>query len=102
MPEDINGRTKLKVVYVVLEAQYQSALTAAVRNINATRDKVCGSVPQSLLVQFACLVRSLEILKPRRKHTNLRMSYFASHAMVKREELLLNAIRFSWQYLCRQ
>ena len=36
----MNGRTKLKVVYVVLEAQYQSALTAAVRNINATRDKV--------------------------------------------------------------
>ena len=25
---------------MVLEAQYQSALTAAVRNINATRDKV--------------------------------------------------------------
>ncbi len=40
IPENINGRMKLKVVYVVLEAQYQSALTAAVRNINATRDKV--------------------------------------------------------------
>ncbi len=40
IPEDVGSRTKLKVVYVVLEAQYQSALTAAVRNINATRDKV--------------------------------------------------------------
>ncbi len=40
VPEDVKGRTKLKVVYVVLEAQYQAALTAAVRNINATRDKV--------------------------------------------------------------
>jgi len=40
VPENVNGRTKLKVVYVVLEAQYQSALTAAVKNINATRDKV--------------------------------------------------------------
>ena len=40
IPEDVGGRTKLKVVYVVLESQYQSALTAAVRNINATRDNV--------------------------------------------------------------
>ena len=48
VPEDVNGRTKLKVVYVVLEAQYQSALTAAVRNINATRDKVVTSAA------FAC------------------------------------------------
>lgn len=50
VPEDVNGRTKLKVVYVVLEAQYQSALTAAVRNINATRDKVCDSAPRRVLV----------------------------------------------------
>ena len=41
VPQDPRGRTKLKVVYVVLEAQYQSALTAAVRNINLTRDQVC-------------------------------------------------------------
>ena len=40
VPESVDGRIKLKVVYVVLEAQYQSALTAAVRNINATRDQV--------------------------------------------------------------
>jgi hypothetical protein len=40
VPDSVDGRIKLKVVYVVLEAQYQSALTAAVRNINATRDQV--------------------------------------------------------------
>ena len=37
---DVKGRTKVKLVYVVLEAQYQSALTQAVRNINAGRDNV--------------------------------------------------------------
>ena len=37
---DVRGRTKVKLVYVVLEAQYQSALTQAVRNINAGRDNV--------------------------------------------------------------
>ncbi|MEB3279005.1 MAG: magnesium chelatase subunit H [Lyngbya sp.] len=33
-PDNLNGRALLKVVYVVLEAQYQSALSAAVRSIN--------------------------------------------------------------------
>ncbi|MEB3830518.1 magnesium chelatase subunit H [Phormidium sp. CCY1219] len=33
-PEDPKGRSVLKVVYVVLEAQYQSSLSAAVRSIN--------------------------------------------------------------------
>lgn len=37
---DAKGRTTVKVVYVVLEAQYQSALTTAVKNINAKRDNV--------------------------------------------------------------
>jgi len=51
IPEAVGSRTRLKVVYVVLEAQYQSALGAAVRNINATNSKArccacehcCGS-----------------------------------------------------------
>ena len=30
----------VKVVYVVLEAQYQSSLSAAVKRANATNDKV--------------------------------------------------------------
>jgi hypothetical protein len=50
VPQDPRGRTKLKVVYVVLEAQYQSALTAAVTNINLTRDQV--GVPE----HHACVV----------------------------------------------
>ena len=33
-PDDLNGRSLLKVVYVVLEPQYQSSLSAAVRSIN--------------------------------------------------------------------
>lgn len=37
---EVHGRTKVKVVYVVLEAQYQSALTTAVKNINAKRSNV--------------------------------------------------------------
>ncbi|NMG59264.1 DUF3479 domain-containing protein, partial [Geitlerinema sp. P-1104] len=34
-PDDLNGRTLIKVVYVVLESQYQSALSAAAQAINA-------------------------------------------------------------------
>jgi hypothetical protein len=37
---DAKGRTKIKVVYVVLESQYQSSLSAAVRNINEKRKEV--------------------------------------------------------------
>ena len=37
-----NGRTVVKVVYVVLESQYQSSLAAAVKNINAKRPEVGG------------------------------------------------------------
>ncbi|MDX2100423.1 MAG: magnesium chelatase subunit H, partial [Leptolyngbyaceae cyanobacterium bins.59] len=33
-PDDLRGRTLIKVVYVVLEPQYQSSLSAAVRSIN--------------------------------------------------------------------
>ena len=56
VPEDVKGRTKLKVVYVVLEAQYQSALTAAVRNINATRDKVQPDSLPTFLLLGTCLI----------------------------------------------
>lgn len=31
VPDDVAGRVKVKVVYTVLEAQYQSALTAGER-----------------------------------------------------------------------
>ena len=33
-PDDLRGRHLLKVVYVVLESQYQSALSKAVKSIN--------------------------------------------------------------------
>eukprot|EP00217_Crustomastix_stigmatica_P012631 CAMPEP_0183793870 /NCGR_PEP_ID=MMETSP0803_2-20130417/3490_1 /TAXON_ID=195967 /ORGANISM="Crustomastix stigmata, Strain CCMP3273" /LENGTH=1445 /DNA_ID=CAMNT_0026038259 /DNA_START=48 /DNA_END=4383 /DNA_ORIENTATION=- len=36
-----NGRTCVKVVYVVLEPQYQSSLTAAAEKINAGNSEVC-------------------------------------------------------------
>lgn len=41
VPEAKPGVPVVKVVYVVLEAQYQSSLSAAVRNINRTRKEVC-------------------------------------------------------------
>jgi magnesium chelatase subunit H len=40
VPDDLQGRTLIKVVYVVLEPQYQSALSAAVRSINQHNPKV--------------------------------------------------------------
>jgi magnesium chelatase subunit H len=39
-PENKGDRVCVKVVYVVLEAQYQSALSNAVKNINSKNDKV--------------------------------------------------------------
>ena len=41
VPEAKPGVPVVKVVYVVLEAQYQSSLSAAVRNINRSRKEVC-------------------------------------------------------------
>mmetsp|Transcript_19225 Transcript_19225/g.48335 ORF Transcript_19225/g.48335 Transcript_19225/m.48335 type:complete len:1421 (+) Transcript_19225:248-4510(+) len=40
-PENANGRKKFKVVYVVLESQYQSSMTIASKRINAGQDNVC-------------------------------------------------------------
>ena len=40
VPADVGARTKVKIVYVVLEAQYQSALSQAVQAINKKNDKV--------------------------------------------------------------
>jgi magnesium chelatase subunit H len=37
---DAEGRVKVKVVYVVLEAQYQSALSQTVKKINSTNKQV--------------------------------------------------------------
>jgi len=47
-----NGRLKLKVVYVLLEAQYQSALDEAVRAINAANPDVCYEMVGYLLEEL--------------------------------------------------
>jgi len=41
VPDDPNGRAVFRVVYVVLESQYQSSLTAACKRINAMQPDVC-------------------------------------------------------------
>jgi magnesium chelatase subunit H len=40
IPTNLNGKTKFKVVYVVLESQYQSALTKACDSINNGKENV--------------------------------------------------------------
>jgi magnesium chelatase subunit H len=40
VPENVGGRTVFKVVYVVLESQYQSSLTVASKRINASQPNV--------------------------------------------------------------
>eukprot|EP00775_Hariotina_reticulata_P013861 gene13861-13983_t len=49
---EVNGRVKVKVVYTVLEAQYQSALTAAVQAINASNKTVCFELVGYLLEEL--------------------------------------------------
>jgi hypothetical protein len=49
---EVNGRVKVKVVYTVLEAQYQSALTAAVQAINSTNKTVCFELVGYLLEEL--------------------------------------------------
>jgi magnesium chelatase subunit H len=51
VPES-NGRPVVKLVYTVLESQYQSSLTAAVQQINATSDKVCFEIIGYLLEEL--------------------------------------------------
>jgi hypothetical protein len=36
-PENVNGRKKFKIVYVVLESQYQASMTVACKRINAAQ-----------------------------------------------------------------
>eukprot|EP00193_Tetraselmis_chui_P012881 CAMPEP_0177771118 /NCGR_PEP_ID=MMETSP0491_2-20121128/11369_1 /TAXON_ID=63592 /ORGANISM="Tetraselmis chuii, Strain PLY429" /LENGTH=1394 /DNA_ID=CAMNT_0019288541 /DNA_START=132 /DNA_END=4315 /DNA_ORIENTATION=- len=49
---EANGRVVVKVVYTVLESQYQSSLSAAVNNINATNKDVCYEVVGYLLEEL--------------------------------------------------
>jgi magnesium chelatase subunit H len=59
---EVNGRVKVKVVYTVLEAQYQSALTAAVQAINGTNKTVCFELVGYLLEELRD-VKNLEAFK---------------------------------------
>jgi magnesium chelatase subunit H len=52
VPSEVNGRVKVKVVYTVLEAQYQSALTAAVQAINSSNKTVCFELVGYLLEEL--------------------------------------------------
>ena len=40
IPENVDGKTKFKIVYVVLESQYQSSLTKACNTINSGKEGV--------------------------------------------------------------
>ncbi|GMH44205.1 hypothetical protein BSKO_12139 [Bryopsis sp. KO-2023] len=52
VPKKEKGRVVVKVVYTVLEAQYQSALSQAVKKINKSNDKVCFEVVGYLLEEL--------------------------------------------------
>ena len=51
-PTDLKGRALINVVYVVLEPQYQSALSAAVRSINANNPNVAIEISGYLLEEL--------------------------------------------------
>ena len=51
-PDDLNGRRLVKVVYVVLEPQYQSSLSSAVRSINASNTQVAFEVNGYLIEEL--------------------------------------------------
>ncbi len=51
-PDALNGRHLLKVVYVVLEPQYQSALSAAVNSINQTSPDIAIEISGYLIEEL--------------------------------------------------
>ena len=51
-PDDLRGRSLVKVVYVVLEAQYQSSLSAAVRSINANNPQLAVEISGYLIEEL--------------------------------------------------
>jgi len=51
-PNDLQGRSLLKVVYVVLEPQYQSSLSAAVRSINQSNPNLAIEISGYLLEEL--------------------------------------------------
>ena len=51
-PESLGGRSLVKVVYVVLEPQYQSALSAAVRSINQNHPSIAVEISGYLIEEL--------------------------------------------------
>lgn len=51
-PDDLRGRSLVKVVYVVLEPQYQSALSAAVRSINQNHPNIAVEISGYLIEEL--------------------------------------------------
>ncbi len=51
-PSNLNGRHLLKVVYVVLESQYQSAISGAVQSINATHPSLAIEISGYLIEEL--------------------------------------------------
>jgi magnesium chelatase subunit H len=51
-PDDLQGRSLIKVVYVVLEPQYQSSLSAAVRSINQHNPNLAIEISGYLLEEL--------------------------------------------------
>ena len=51
-PDNIQGRQLLKVVYVVLEPQYQSSLSAAVKAINDNNPKIAIEISGYLIEEL--------------------------------------------------
>jgi magnesium chelatase subunit H len=52
VPGDLQGRSLIKVVYVVLEPQYQSSLSAAVRSINQSNPNLAIEISGYLLEEL--------------------------------------------------
>lgn len=51
-PDDLRGRNLIKVVYVVLESQYQSALSQAVREVNANHPNIAIEISGYLIEEL--------------------------------------------------
>jgi len=51
-PQNLNGRHLLKVVYVVLESQYQSSISAAVQSINAKHPSLAIEISGYLIEEL--------------------------------------------------
>ena len=52
LPANLEGKTKFKIVYVVLESQYQSSLTKACSSINSGKERVAVEAVGYLLEEL--------------------------------------------------